>query len=434
MGKYVVKGGYPLTGRVHISGAKNAVLPIIAASLLSSGDCVLEEAPHLTDVTSINEVLVGLGGKVSWGENGQLNINCKNITDTEAPYAYVRQMRASFLVMGPLLARLGRVRIALPGGCAIGARPIDLHLKGFAALGAEIQIDRGTVEAKAPRLTGTSVYLDFPSVGATENIMMAASLAEGVTVIENAAEEPEIVDLANFLNAMGGKVSGAGTRVVKIEGSKTLNGARHTVIPDRIEAGTFMVAAAATGGHVYLENVIVDHLKPVIAKLAEMGVGVQEEDNGLVVSGSCPLKAVDVKTLPYPGFPSDLQPQIMALLTRVAGTSVITETVFENRFMHVYELKRMGADIRIEGHSAVIKGVPQLAGAPVKATDLRAGAALVIAGLMAKGETEISCTYHIERGYEQLVEKLQLLGAEVYREETTAEIHNFQPRSLYSSG
>jgi UDP-N-acetylglucosamine 1-carboxyvinyltransferase len=357
-------------------------------------------------------VVSELGMRVLPGR-GSLTIINEGIKATEPPYEFVRRMRASFLVLGPLLARTGKVRIALPGGCAIGARPIDLHLKGLAALGAEIEVKNGWVEARARRLRGAQVYLDFPSVGATENIMMAAALAEGTTVIENAAGEPEIVDLANFINAMGGRVTGAGTRVIKVEGVKELHGTTHAVIPDRIEAGTFMVAVAATGGEVFLENVITTHLKAVIAKLTEAGAVLIEENGGLWVRSEPPLNAVDIKTMPYPGFPTDMQPQFMALLTVARGTSVITETVFENRFMHVHELKRMGANITIEGHCAVVKGAEKITGAQVKATDLRAGAALVIAGLMAEGKTEIGCIHHIHRGYENLVEKFQGLGADI---------------------
>jgi UDP-N-acetylglucosamine 1-carboxyvinyltransferase len=326
-------------------------------------------------------------------------------------------MRASFLIMGPLLARTGSAKISLPGGCAIGSRPIDLHLKGFEALGAEIVIGHGFIEAKAPHgLIGTRVYLDFPSVGATENIMMAASLAKGQTIIENAAEEPEIVDLANYINIMGGKVKGAGTNIIKVDGVKELHGAPHTVIPDRVEAGTYMVAAAITGGDILIENVIIDHLKPVVAKLKEAGVSISEEGTGIrVIGGQQLLKAVDIKTLPYPGFPTDMQAQMMAMTTVAYGTSIVTETVFENRFMHVDELKRMGAHIKIEGRSAIVEGVRKLTGAPVKATDLRAGAALLLAGLVAEGETEISCIHHIDRGYDGIERKFRGLGANIRR-------------------
>ncbi|MDK2821284.1 MAG: UDP-N-acetylglucosamine 1-carboxyvinyltransferase [Clostridia bacterium] len=414
----VIQGQSRLQGRVSISGSKNAVLPVIAACLLTEEECLFDDIPRLTDVDTMCDVIGELGASVSPHGVKGLRIKSGSLKNIEPSYEYVRRMRASFLVMGPLLARFGRVKVYLPGGCAIGARPIDLHLKGMAAMGAEISVNNGKVEAVAKkRLKGTSIYLDFPSVGATENIMMAAALAEGTTVIENAAGEPEIVDLANFINAMGGRVTGAGTRVVKIEGVEELHGHRHSVIPDRVEAGTFMIAAAATGGDVLIENVIPHHLKAVMAKLAEAGVQMVEEDGGIRVKADLPLNAVDIKTLPYPGFPTDMQAQFMSLLTSAKGSSMVTETVFENRFMHVNELKRMGANIVIEGHCAVVKGQKKLTGAPVKATDLRAGAALVIAGLMAEGKTTISCIHHIDRGYEDIVGKLSHLGAKITRQE-----------------
>jgi len=413
--KIIVTGGARLEGKITISGAKNAVLPIIVASLLSSsGKCKIQDVPRLADVNTISEVLEILGAKVNF-EGNTLDIDSSNVSGFEAPYEYVRKMRASVLVMGPLLTRLGRVKISMPGGCAIGTRPIDLHLKGMEALGATISMDHGNIEARAEKLKGAKIYLDFPSVGATENIMMAATLAEGTTVIENAAEEPEIVDLANFLNSMGGIVKGAGTNVIRIEGVKSLGGSTHTVIPDRIEAGSYLVAGAITGGNLLLENVIVDHLKPIIAKLQECGTEIYEENNALRVIGKDVLKAVDIKTLPYPGFPTDMQAQFMALMTKSSGTSLITETVFENRFMHADEFKRMGADIKIEGRSVVIEGVKNIYGCPVKATDLRAGAALIIAALVAEGDTEISCVHHIDRGYENIVNKLQSVGAKILR-------------------
>ncbi|MGI6066215.1 MAG: UDP-N-acetylglucosamine 1-carboxyvinyltransferase [Bacillota bacterium] len=414
MEKIIIEGGVPLTGTVVISGAKNAVLPVIAASLLAGETCKLIDIPHLADVEAINEVLEYLGAKVRFAD-GELTVDSSNLTNIEAPYECVRRMRASFLIMGPLLARMGRAKMSLPGGCAIGSRPIDLHLKGFEALGANITIGHGYIEAEAKKLVGNKVYLDFPSVGATENIIMAASMAQGTTIIENAAEEPEIVDLANFLNQMGAKIKGAGTKVIKVDGVERLHGAVHTVIPDRVEAGSFMVAAAATRGNVLVANVIEDHLKSVIAKLKEVGVQITEEADGLRVIGPEKIHPVDIKTLPYPGFPTDMQSQLMALMTISQGTSVITETVFENRFMHVAELKRMSADIRIEGHSAIVKGVPRLTGAEVKATDLRAGAALVIAALVAEGKSAIGCVHHLDRGYENLVEKFQGLGAKISR-------------------
>ncbi|WP_041587080.1 UDP-N-acetylglucosamine 1-carboxyvinyltransferase [Caldanaerobacter subterraneus] len=411
--KFVVEKSPPLKGTVKISGAKNSVLPIIAASLLSSDEVILEDIPSLEDVNVMIELIKNFGALCEL-DNGKLKIKV-DIKDVEAPYELVKKMRASFLVMGPILAKLGHAKISMPGGCAIGARPIDLHLKGFQSLGADITIGHGYVEARAKKLTGKKIYLDFPSVGATENIMMAAVFADGVTVIENAAEEPEIVDLANFLNKMGANIKGAGTDTIRIEGVKELKGAEHTVIPDRIEAGTFMVAAAMTGGNVLIENVIVDHVRSVIAKLTECGVKITEEKGGLRVKGVKNYKAVDIKTLPYPGFPTDMQAQMMAMMTVAKGTSVIIETVFENRFMHVSELKRMGANIKIEGRSAMITGVDHLTGAEVKATDLRAGAALVLAGLIAEGRTEINDIYHVDRGYVKMEEKLRALGAKIYR-------------------
>ncbi len=415
MEKLVVTGGKQLYGTIKVSGAKNAVLPILAASLLGNGPSTIGEVPELADVSTIQAVLSRLGAKVQQ-KGSTVTVEASEITGYEAPYEYVRKMRASFLVMGPLLARLGKTRISMPGGCAIGTRPIDLHLKGFAALGADIIAGQGYVEAVADKLKGNSIYLDFPSVGATENIMMAAALAKGVTLIENAAEEPEIVDLANYLNSMGAQIRGAGTKVVKIEGVDRLHGTRHNVIPDRIEAGTYMVAAAITGGDLILENVLVDHLIPVMAKLRESGTHLDELENGIRVRGPGEINQVDIKTLPYPGFPTDMQAQMMALATVAKGTSVFTETVFENRYMHVDELRRMGAKIKIEGRTAIVEGVDKLTGAPVKATDLRAGAALVLAGLAAGGKTEIINLHHLDRGYEQLENKLRGVGADIVRE------------------
>lgn len=416
MEKIFIRGGKVLKGTVKIDGAKNAALPVLAASLLTTTPTRFEGVPPLEDVVTICSLLEQLGAAASWLGEAQLQIDASNLTTFEAPYELVRKMRASILVMGPLLARLGKARVSLPGGCNIGSRPIDLHLKGFIALGAEVIMGHGYIEAVAPRLTGSRIYLDFPSVGATENIMMAATLAQGVTIIENAAAEPEIVDLANFLNAAGAQVRGAGTSLIRITGVKELTGTVHTVIPDRIEAGTFIAAAAISGGQVLLKNVLVDHLKPVIAKFEEVGLKILEQEDGLLVIGSNPLSATDIKTLPYPGFPTDMQAQIMAVLTTARGTSVITETIFENRFMHVNELKRMNANVKIEGRSAIIEGVRTLNGAPVNASDLRAGAALVLAGLAAEGITEINHVHHIDRGYHNLVPKLQGLGAEIWRE------------------
>ena len=380
MEKLVIHGGKPLRGTVRVSGAKNAVLPIIVASMLGTTKSTLTEIPKLDDVHTVCDVIESLGVHIENPQKGVLEIDASNLSSTSAPYDLVRRMRASFLVMGPLLARKGRAKISLPGGCSIGARPIDLHLKAFEAMGAVINLENGDIEATVPNgLKGAQIYLDFPSVGATENILMAASLAEGKTVLENAAEEPEIVDLATYLNSMGANIRGAGTNVIRIEGVKELRGATHSVIPDRIEAGTFMIGAAMSGGDVFVENALSEHLKPVVAKLKEVGAEVIEDIDGIRVIGHLPMRPADVKTLPYPGFPTDMQAQFMALATICQGTSVITETVFENRFMHVDEFKRMGAKIRIEGRSAIVEGVPKLKGAAVNATDLRAGAALVLA-------------------------------------------------------
>lgn len=416
MERLIVKGGNRLVGTVKTSGAKNAVLPIIAASILGTSPSRLDEIPALEDVRTICAVLECLGIKVDASEPHTLRIDSREITSCEAPYELVRSMRASFLVMGPLLARKGYARISQPGGCAIGTRPIDLHLKGFEALGVKIEQGHGYIEASAPEgMTGANIYLDFPSVGATENIMMAAAMANGTTVLENPAEEPEIVDLANYLNQMGARVRGAGTNVITIEGVSELHGVQHSVIPDRIEAGTYMIAAAMTGGDVIIENVLPEHQKPLIAKLREAGALVEEDIDRIHVVGSGRLKAVDIKTLPYPGFPTDMQAQMMAMLSVAEGRSKITETVFENRFMHVVELNRMGANITTEGRSAVITGPAHLTGCTVRATDLRAGAAMILAGLVAEGATEICDIYHIDRGYEEIAAKLTRLGADIKR-------------------
>ena len=417
MEKLIVKGGNRLDGAVKTSGAKNAVLPIIAASILGTTPSHLDEVPMLEDVHTISEVLKCLGLAVECSpEKNVLDIDSTEITSYEAPYELVRTMRASFLVMGPLLARIGKARISMPGGCAIGARPIDIHLKGFEALGVKIEQGHGYIEASAPEgLKGTSIYFDFPSVGATENIMMAASLAEGTTILENAAEEPEIVDLANYLNKMGAKIRGAGTDTIRIEGVDKLHGADYTIIPDRIEAGTYMIAAAMTGGDIVVENVLPEHQKPLIAKLREAGAVVEEDIDKVRVIGKNPLKAVSIKTLPYPGFPTDMQAQMMAMMVIAEGRSKVTETVFENRFMHVVELNRMGAQISTEGRSAVIDGPCKLTGCDVRATDLRAGAAMILAGLVAEGTTRIGDLHHIDRGYENIVVKLKNLGADIER-------------------
>lgn len=414
--KIIVHGGKRLSGSVKVEGAKNAVLPVIAASMLASeGTSTIYNVPELADVYTINEVLRYLNTSVNYN-NGTITVNAMAELLTEAPFEYVRKMRASFLVMGPLLARIGHAKIALPGGCAIGSRPIDQHLKGFEAMGANVTIGNGCIEARIDgKLKGTVIYLDFPSVGATENIVMAATLAEGETVLENAACEPEIVNLAQYLNAMGAKVSGAGTGKIRIQGVDQLYGAEHTILSDRIEAGTYMIAAAITGGNVLVENAEAEDLRPLIAKLREMGVEVEQELGGIRVIGTDHLLAADVKTMPHPGFPTDLQAQMMALLLKANGTSVITETVFENRFMHVEEFRRMNASIKIDGRSAIVSAPCDLQGAEVTATDLRAGAALVIAGLAAKGYTRVSRLHHIDRGYVDLTGKLSALGADIER-------------------
>ncbi len=417
MSKIIVRGGQPLIGRVKISGAKNAVLPIIAASILAEfGESCIMETPPLDDVITISHVLSSLGASVTFDQEC-IRIEASKLISFEAEYEHVRRMRASFLVMGPLLARVGQARIALPGGCAIGTRPIDQHLKGFEAMGAIIGLGHGHIEAKVNgRLKGAKIYLDVPSVGATENIMMAATLAVGTTIIENAAEEPEIVDLANYLNAMGAVVRGAGTGVIRIEGVEQLHGATHTVIPDRIEAGTYMLAAAITRGNIYLEGAMGDHLRPIISKLQEMGIEITEDENGVGVNAQLmPIHAVDIKTLPYPGFPTDMQAQMMALMLTSKGTSLITETVFENRFMHVDELRKLNAKIKVEGRTAIITGGEPLSGAKMCATDLRAGAALILGALAAEGESEITGIHHIERGYVDISNKLRMLGANIQR-------------------
>ncbi|PEU74733.1 UDP-N-acetylglucosamine 1-carboxyvinyltransferase [Bacillus cereus] len=416
MEKIIVRGGKRLNGTVRVEGAKNAVLPIIAAALLASdGKNVLSEVPVLSDVYTINEVLRHLNAEVVF-ENNQVTIDASKGLNIEAPFEYVRKMRASVQVMGPLLARNGRARIALPGGCAIGSRPIDQHLKGFEAMGAKVQVGNGFVEAYVEgELKGAKIYLDFPSVGATENIMSAATLAKGTTILENAAKEPEIVDLANFLNAMGAKVRGAGTGTIRIEGVDKLYGGNHSIIPDRIEAGTFMVAAAITGGDILIENAVPEHLRSITAKMEEMGVKVIEENEGVRVIGPDKLKAVDIKTMPHPGFPTDMQSQMMALLLQADGTSMITETVFENRFMHVEEFRRMNADIKIEGRSVIMNGPNSLQGAEVGATDLRAAAALILAGLVSEGYTRVTELKHLDRGYVDFHKKLAALGATIER-------------------
>ncbi len=407
-----IQGKTKLNGKVEISSSKNAILPIIAATILTDEKVVLKKVPRISDVMTICQIIEKLGKQIKEEENQYIFTG--KIHNLTPPYELVRQMRASFLLMGPLLSRYGKVRLSLPGGCAIGNRPIDLHLKGFAALGADIRFSGGDVIAKTSKLIGNHVYLDFPSVGATENIIMAAVLAEGTTWIENAALEPEIVDLANFINKMGGKINGAGTNVIKIQGVDHLSGAEYTPIPDRIEAGTYMIAVAATAGEAIINNIIPEHLKSITAKLEESGAVIEEDKHSLQIKRDGKIKPVYIKTLPYPGFPTDMQAQIMAYLSFATGTSIISESVFENRFMHVQELLRMGADIKTEGKSAIIKGVKELTGARVRASDLRAGAALVIAGLSAQGRTIVTENEHIERGYEDIDKKLSQMGAQIY--------------------
>lgn len=417
MEKIVVRGGKHLTGTVKVEGAKNAVLPILAATILASkGQSKLTNVPILSDVFTINQVLSHLNLTVNFDQTKkEIEIDATKELHFEAPFEYVSKMRASIVVMGPLLARLGHAKVALPGGCAIGTRPIDLHLKGFEAMGAEVHIENGYIEAFADRLKGAHIYLDFPSVGATQNIMMAATLAEGTTTIENVAREPEIVDLANFLNRMGAKVVGAGTESIRIEGVTELTGAEHSIIPDRIEAGTFMIAAAVTKGNVFIEDAVAEHNKPLISKLKEMGVQFEDEDNGLRVIGPDKLKATDVKTMPHPGFPTDMQAQMTIAQVFAEGTSTMKETVFENRYMHMEELRRMNAEFKVEGQTLVIYGPTELQGAEVAATDLRAAAALIIVGLVSKGYTRVTHLEYLDRGYYEFHKKLQALGADVER-------------------
>jgi len=413
--KLVITGGKKLEGRVKISGAKNSALSIMAAALLAKGPCILKNIPRLSDVEIMIEVIKKLGVEVEWQGEDILYINPDGFDNYEAPYELVKMMRASFLVMGPLLARLKKAKISLPGGCAIGARPVDFHIKGFTAMGAKVEVEKGYIKAEAEELVGSNIYLDFPSLGATENIMMAASLARGVTQIENAAKDPEIVELGNYLLKMGANIKGLGTDLIKIKGVKELKGTDYTIIPDRIEAGTYIIAAAITRGKVLVEDINADLLNPLIVKLKKAGIKIVKHKNSLEVIGSEKVNAVDVSTLPFPGFPTDLQPQMMAFACITNGTSVITENVFENRFTHIGDLRRMGADIKVEGHSAIIKGVEKLSAAQVMASDLRGGAALVLASLVAEGTTELSRIYHIDRGYMKLEEKLTALGADIKR-------------------
>jgi UDP-N-acetylglucosamine 1-carboxyvinyltransferase len=415
--KFIITGGKRLEGSVEISGAKNSALSIMAATLLTKDVCILRNIPHLTDVDTMIAVIRKLGIKVEWKEDNTLYIDSDYFNNYEAPYELVKKMRASILVMGPLLARLNKAKISLPGGCAIGARPVDFHIKGFETLGAQVEVEKGYIKAEVNKLRGGDIYLERPSLGATENIMMAASLAEGVTKIENAAKDPEVVELGNFLIKMGAKIEGLGTDLIKINGVKKLNGVDYNIIPDRIEAGTYMIAAAITSGDILIEKIDPLLIKPLIVKLEEAGVKIKQEKDFIEVIGPNSINAVDIKTLPYPGFPTDIQPQFMALSCVAKGTSVITETVFENRFAHTGDLIRMGADIKVEGRSAIIKGVKKLSAAPVMASDLRGGAALVLAGLVADGTTELSRIYHLDRGYVNLEKKLTALGADIHRVE-----------------
>ncbi|WP_282708864.1 UDP-N-acetylglucosamine 1-carboxyvinyltransferase [Ligilactobacillus sp. Marseille-Q7487] len=429
MEKIIVRGGRRLEGTVEIEGAKNAVLPILAASILpKKGRTVLTNVPILSDVYTMNNVIRFLNVKVGMDEvEKKIVLDATGTLSYEAPFKYVSKMRASIVVLGPLLARLKHAKVAMPGGCAIGSRPIDLHLKGLEAMGAKITRHDGYIEATTDGLVGANIYLDFPSVGATQNIMMAATLAKGTTVIDNVAREPEIVDLANVLNKMGARVMGAGTETIKIIGVDELHGTEHSIIQDRIEAGTFMVAAALTKGNVLIKNGIVEHNKPLISKLEEMGVIVQDEPEGVRIIGPETLKPVAVKTLPHPGFPTDMQPQVTVLQLMANGTSILTETVFENRFMHMEELRRMNADFKIEGNSVIMYGPTKFSGAEVAATDLRAAAALVLAGLVAESVTQVTQLQYLDRGYYHFHQKLAALGAQIKRindvtEETTYSI------------
>jgi UDP-N-acetylglucosamine 1-carboxyvinyltransferase len=413
--KLVIKGGYRLTGEVTISGAKNSALPLMAACLLTEEECILEGIPDLKDIETMRKLLISLGAYVEKDKKGLFHIKAEKLTSHEAPYELVKTMRASVLVLGPLVARIKRARISLPGGCAIGDRPINLHLEALKKMGAEISQSHGYVEVKAKKLKGARIYCDIPTVTGTENMIMAAVCAKGETVIENAAKEPEIVDLVNFLRKMGADIDGEGTSVIRVQGKEGLKGAVHKVIPDRIEAGTFIIAAAATCGNVLVKNCIPEHLEALELKLKEAGVQIEKFENSVRVIGKRDIRSVDITTMPYPGFPTDLQAQFMALMTTAKGLSVIRETIFENRFIHVSELKRMGADITIKDRNAIVKGVEYLTGAPVMVSDLRAGAALVIAGLMAEGETEVQRIYHLDRGYEKIEKKLSKLGAKIKR-------------------
>lgn len=410
-----VSGGTPLSGEIQINGAKNAAVAIIPAALLVDGVCRIENIPDIRDVSVILEMLTFLGAKITRIDNNTIDIDASCVSTFKAPYDLASRMRASYYLLGALLGRFGKAEVALPGGCNFGERPIDLHVKGFRALGAEVDIVRGQVIASAENLKGANVYLDKVSVGATMNIILAATLAKGRTTIENAAKEPHIVDLANFLNAMGARIRGAGTDVIRIDGVERLSGGSYAIIPDQIEAGTFMIMAAAAGGDVLVKNIIPKHMASLVSKLEEMGVEIDEYDDAIRVKRTAPLKPCDVRTMPYPGFPTDLQPQIVALLTLAQGTSMVTEDVWDNRFQYVGELKRLGADISVQGRTAIIEGGEPLYGAPVRATDLRAGAALIIAGLAAEGVTTINDPIYIDRGYENIETRLSRIGAKIER-------------------
>ena len=415
MQQIVIRGGKSLKGKVRISGSKNAALPILAATILTDKKNIIRNVPKLRDIDTFCRLLTSLGTKIKKETNKKVSADCSNISNLEAPYDLVKTMRASFLVMGPLLARFGEAKVSLPGGCAIGARPINLHLKGFQSMGAKIKIKDGYVLAKAKHLKGAKIYFDQPTVTGTENLMLAAVLAKGTSLIENAAKEPEVVDLAKVLIKMGANIKGAGTDTIKIVGVAHLKGFDHNIIPDRIETGTFMIAAALTNGEIKILNCIPGNVKALIVKLQSAGVEITTKDNSLFVKGKHSIKPVNLVTSPYPGFPTDMQAQFMVLMTMAKGTSTISETIFENRFMHIAELKRMGADISIEGHTAMVKGAKKLSGAPVMATDLRASACLILAGLAAKGKTTVSRVYHLDRGYEKIEEKFSALGASIKR-------------------
>ena len=421
MKKYIIDGGKPLYGEVPISGAKNAAVAILPAALLVNGTCRIENIPQISDVSLIFDILTDLGAEVRSVNAHAVEINCEHIRSTRTPYELARRIRASYYMIGALLGRFGRAEVTMPGGCNFGVRPIDQHIKGFAAMGAEVEVEGGFIHARATEghLHGAQVYLDVVSVGATMNVMLAAVLADGNTVIENAAKEPHIVDLANFLNSMGADIRGAGTDVIKVRGVPQLRGGSYSIIPDQIEAGTYMAAVAATGGEVLIKNIIPKHLDCISAKLIEMGVEIEEQDDNLLVRRTGALKRTNVKTLPYPGFPTDMQPQIVAVLCLAQGTSVVTESVWDNRYRYVDELKRLGAHIQVDGKVAVVEGIDHFDSAPIQACDLRAGAAMVIVALAAHGITEVSCVNYIERGYEDIVGKLRALGANIRVEEVS---------------